>query len=78
MRTISLFEAKQKLSEIVDRASEGERTGITRGGKLAAVVIPARPEASIQEMFKGIEEVRRRARHQKKINIKDLIEEGRV
>jgi len=77
MRTVGLFEAKQRLSEIVERASEGERIGITRRGKLAAVVIPARPETSIQEIFQDIEEVRKRARHQKKINVKDLIEEGR-
>jgi prevent-host-death family protein len=78
MRTIGLFEAKQKLSEIVERASEGERIGITRRGKLAAVVIPARPETSIQEIFKGIEEVRKRARRLKKISTRNLIEEGRV
>jgi antitoxin (DNA-binding transcriptional repressor) of toxin-antitoxin stability system len=28
MRTVGLFEAKQKLSELVDRAQEGERIGI--------------------------------------------------
>jgi prevent-host-death family protein len=78
MRTVGLFEAKQKLSEIVERASEGERIGITRRGKLAAVVIPARPETSIQAIFQDIEEVRKRARHRKKITIKDLINEGRA
>jgi len=78
MRTVGLFEAKQKLSEIVERASEGERIGITRRGKLAAVVIPARPEAGIKEIFQDIEQVRKRARHQKKVNVKDLIEEGRA
>jgi prevent-host-death family protein len=78
MRTVGLFEAKQKLSEIVERASEGERIGITRRGKLAAVVIPARSETSIQEIFQDIEEVRKRARRQKKIKVKDLIEEGRA
>jgi prevent-host-death family protein len=78
MRTLGLFEAKQKLSEIVERASEGERIGITRRGKLAALVIPARPETGIKEIFKDIEEVRKRARHQKKSSIKNLIDEGRA
>jgi len=78
MRTLGLFEAKQKLSEIVDRASEGERIGITRRGKLAALVIPARPETGIKEIFKDIEEVRKRSRHQKKSSIKNLIDEGRA
>ena len=38
MRTVRLFEAKQKLSELLQRAAEGERIGITRRGKLAAVL----------------------------------------
>jgi prevent-host-death family protein len=78
MRTLGLFEAKQKLSEIVERASEGEKIGITRRGKLAAIVVPASPETSIEEIFQAIEGVRRRARHTKKIKIKDLIDEGRA
>jgi len=78
MRTLGLFEAKQKLSEIVERASEGEKIGITRRGKLAAIVVPARPEASIEEIFDDLEKVRKGARHTKKINIKDLIDEGRA
>ena len=41
MRTVGLFEAKQKLSELVERAGEGERIGITRRGKLAALIVPA-------------------------------------
>jgi prevent-host-death family protein len=44
MKDIGLFEAKQKLSELVERASGGERIGITQRGKLAAVLIPARNE----------------------------------
>ncbi|HJT72235.1 MAG TPA: type II toxin-antitoxin system prevent-host-death family antitoxin [Terriglobales bacterium] len=78
MRTIGLFEAKQKLSEIVERASEGERIGITRRGKLQAIMIPAHSETDIKEIFDGIEEIRRRVKRNKKINIKELIEEGRM
>ena len=44
MRTVGLFEAKQKLSELVERAGEGERIGITRRGKLAALIVPAHTE----------------------------------
>lgn len=78
MRTLGLFEAKQKLSEIVERASEGERIGITRRGKLAAVVIPARDETDIKEIFQEIEQIRKRSRHQRKLSTKDLINEGRA
>ena len=78
MRTVGLFEAKQKLSEIVERASSGEQIGITRRGKLAAIVVPARPEASLQEIFQDIERIRKRAKLPKGLKVKDLIEEGRL
>lgn len=78
MRTIGLFEAKQKLSEIVERASEGERIGITRRGKLAAVIIPARAENSLKDVFDDIEQIRKRARRPRGFRVKDLIDEGRI
>jgi len=78
MKTIGLFEAKQKLSELIERASEGEQIGITRRGKLAAMIVPARNEVSLKEVFADIERIRRRAKPLPKyMTIKDLIEEGR-
>ena len=44
MRTVGLFEAKQRLSELVDLAQEGERIGISRRGKLAAILTSGKPE----------------------------------
>jgi prevent-host-death family protein len=78
MRTIGLFEAKQKLSEIVERAGKGERIGITRRGKLAAVVVSPHPETSAEEIFEKIEQIRKRVRRRKGVTVKSLIEEGRV
>lgn len=78
MNTMGLFEAKQKLSEIVERASEGERTGITRRGKLAAIVVPAHADVDLREVFAGIERIRKNARRPKNLRSKDLIEEGRA
>jgi len=77
MLKIGLFEAKQKLSELVERASEGEKIGITRRGKLAAFIVSARSDTSPQQVFEGIEQIRKRARRTKKLDIKSLIEEGR-
>ncbi len=80
MRKVGLFEAKQKLSELVERASRGERIGITRRGKLAAEIVPARnePDANtINEIFDSIEKIRRRAKPLRGVTTKDLIEEGR-
>ncbi len=78
MRTVGLFEAKQKLSELVDRAREGERIGITRRGKLAAVLTPAPAESSLNGVFEDIESIRKRAKLPRGVNVKQLVEEGRI
>jgi prevent-host-death family protein len=77
MRHMGLFEAKQKLSELVERAGRGERIGITKRGKLAAVLGPAREDVDINEIFEGMERIRKRAKPLRGVTIKDLIEEGR-
>lgn len=78
MRTVGLFEAKQKLSELVERASGGEQIGITRRGKLAAVIVPAQSDVRLKEAFAEIERIRMRAKPLPKgMTLKDLIEEGR-
>jgi prevent-host-death family protein len=80
MRKVGLFEAKQKLSELVERASRGERIGITRRGKLAAEIVPAREgEVDIKEVFASMERIRKRAKPLPRgVTVKDLIEEGRM
>jgi prevent-host-death family protein len=77
MRKVGLFEAKQKLSELVERASRGERIGITRRGKLAAQIVPAQEEVDLKEIFEGMDRIRKRAKPLRGVTIKDLIEEGR-
>ncbi len=78
MRTVGLFEAKQKLSEIVQRAAEGERIGITRRGKLAAMIVPVRSASNLEKIFSEMEEIRKRVKRQKGFSAKSLIEEGRM
>jgi prevent-host-death family protein len=51
--TIGLSEAKKKLCELVARASEGQRIGITRRGKLAAMIVPAQFEGLAQRSLRG-------------------------
>lgn len=78
MKNVGLFEAKQKLSELVERASSGERIGITRRGKLAAFLVPARGDSDLKEVFARIEQIRQSAKPLPKgMTVKDLIEEGR-
>jgi Antitoxin Phd_YefM, type II toxin-antitoxin system len=51
MRTVGLFEAKQKLSELVERAGKGERIGITRRGKLARTDYPSPTGVQLEGKF---------------------------
>jgi prevent-host-death family protein len=80
MRTVGIFEAKQKFSELVERASRGERIRITRRGKPAAEIGPtAKEEVDIKELFASMERIRKRAKPLPRgVTIKDLIEEGRM
>jgi prevent-host-death family protein len=77
MRTVGLFEAKQKLSELVERAGEGERIGITRRGKLAALIVPAAAEVNLDVVFEKIERIRKSAKPHRGVSAKNMIEEGR-
>jgi prevent-host-death family protein len=78
MHTIGLFEAKQKLSELVERAEAGEQIGITRRGKLTAMIVPARKKTNLRSVFEQLELIRKRSRRTKRLRIRDLIEEGRA
>ena len=77
METVGLFEAKNKLSELVNRAAAGEKIGITRRGKLAAIIVPAGPTKSLEQIFANIEKIRKRSKMPKGLTVKDLVEEGR-
>jgi prevent-host-death family protein len=78
MRKVGLFEAKQKLSELVERAGRGEEIGITKRGKLVAVIGPAPGHNQLEEILDGMERIRKRAKPLRGVTIKDLIEEGRM
>jgi prevent-host-death family protein len=82
MRKVGLFEAKQKLSELVERAGRGERIGITKRGKLAAEIGPVRPERAeqidLKRVFAEIEKIRKRSKKVPGVTVKSLIEEGRT
>jgi prevent-host-death family protein len=78
MRKVALFEAKQKLSELVERAGRGERIGITKRGRLAAVIGPAQQEqVDLNAVFARMDEIRKRSKKPKDVSVKALIEEGR-
>ena len=75
--TVGIFEAKQKLSELVERASHGEEIVITRHGKERARLVGALPKSrrTVKEIFDSLARVRMKLPDG--MTIKDLIEEGR-
>jgi prevent-host-death family protein len=62
-----LSEVKRRFSELVDRASRGERIGITREGKLDAVIRPVEKGASVKQMSGRSGRVRKRSKKSKNI-----------
>jgi prevent-host-death family protein len=82
MRKVGLFEAKQKLSELVRRAGQGERIGITMRGKLTAEIGPVRPQQAekvdLKQVFAEMEKIRKRSKKVPGVTVKSLIEEGRT
>ena len=79
MRTIGLFHAKNGLSELVERVSEGEEFMITRRGKEVAMLVPAsrRSRRSAREVVEHIRQVRKGASLPKGYSLRRIIEEGR-
>jgi len=75
--TIGIFEAKQKLSELVERAAQGEEIVITCRGKERARLVgpPPKRKRSVQEIFDSFAQIRMKL--PKGTSLKDLIEEGR-
>jgi len=75
--TIGIFEAKQKLSELVERAAQGEEIVITCRGRERARLVGAtiKRKRSLQEIFDSFAQVRMKL--PKGTTVKDLIEEGR-
>lgn len=47
MDTVSLFDAKNRLSALIDRIEGGEEVTITRRGKPVARMVPIAPRAKL-------------------------------
>jgi prevent-host-death family protein len=79
MRKVGLFEAKQKFSELAERAERGERIGITKRGKLIAEIGPVRQEqVDLKQAFAEMDKIRKRSKKVPGVTVRSLIEEGRT
>ena len=82
MEKVQLFEAKARLSELVDRAEAGREIVITRRGRAVARIVPARPGGLRREVDRDaivdeIEAFARTVKVKRRFNLRQLIEEGR-
>lgn len=77
MTTVGLFEAKQHLSELVERARKGENIALTKRGVVVARLVPARSPESKEELVETLRANRRGIRLGT-LSLKKLISEGRA
>jgi prevent-host-death family protein len=79
MNDIALFEAKNRLSELIKRVEAGEEIDITRRGKVVARLVAPEPEAAGQRARDAIANLRasRRGVSLGRLSSRDLVREGR-
>jgi prevent-host-death family protein len=82
MEKLSVFEAKARFSEVVNRAEQGKQTVITKRGRAVARVVPEKAARSERwdrsEAVDRIVEFSRTCRTPRKVDLRKLIGEGRL
>ena len=82
MEKLSVFEAKARFSEVISRAESGKQTVITKHGKPVARVVPDKAKKPEQwdrsEVIDRIMKFSRNCRTRRKVDLQELIEEGRL
>jgi prevent-host-death family protein len=79
MERVGIYEAKAKLSDLVERVRRGGEVTITRHGKAVAKLVPAEGtgKSSRAEAFAAIDRLQRELNVTKRFNLREVIEEGR-
>lgn len=79
MSDVALFDAKNRLSELINRVEAGEEIAITRRGKVVARLVPPAPEEADRRARDAIANLRasRKGVSLGRLNSRDLIREGR-
>ncbi|MGA2233178.1 MAG: type II toxin-antitoxin system prevent-host-death family antitoxin [Tepidisphaeraceae bacterium] len=76
-KTVGIYDAKNKLSELLDRVEAGEVIAVTRHGKKVALLTPVNQERpSARQAIARLRELRAGSRLGG-LKVKDLRDEGR-
>jgi len=78
--SLGTFEAKNKLSSLVDLAAKGSRIWITKRGRRVALLSSGIEETAKagDDLVAAFRAIRSRTKSPKGLNLKALIEEGRA
>lgn len=76
MTYVGLFEAKQHLSQLVERVKKGEMIAITKRGVVVARLVASETPESRRETVKAIR-ANRRGLRLGPLSVRSLIDEGR-
>jgi len=78
MDQVSVYDAKARFSELVDRAQAGRSTTITKRGRVVAKIVPARaPRWDRTAVLDEAEAFRRNLAVKGRLDIRKAIEAGR-
>ena len=79
MDKLSIYDAKARFSELIERAQSGRATIITKRGRVVAKIVPAKEAGwDRSAVLDEIEALRRKLNIKERIDIAELIAEGRL
>lgn len=79
MERVGIYEAKAKLSDLVERVQRGGEVTITKHGKAVAKLVPVAQagRSGRAEAFAAIDRLRRELNVTQRFDLREIIEEGR-
>ena len=79
MNRLSVYDAKARFSELVEQAQNGRSTVITKRGRVVAKIVPAKaPQWDRSAVLDDAEALRKSLTVAKRVNLAELIGEGRL
>ena len=78
MEKLSVYDAKARFSELIERAQSGRPTTITKRGRVVAKIVPAKDAGwDRSAVLDEVEALRRKLNVKRRFSIAKLLAEGR-